>query len=411
MSRNKLFFFDTAKNKEYTFEDLFKGLNQLNSIPAYIHTYDYFEIFLLITASLIHQKHVTLLDFDFRESELLKLGLTGESLGNQISLSNKILVDKNNFYNLLRNSTGWELTLFTSGTTGQPKKISHSFENLTRMVKISDIKGNDVWGFAYNPTHIAGIQVFFQALLNLNSIINLFGQSKATVYSLIRKFNITNISATPTFYRMLVPHDENFNSVKKITSGGECFDQNILELLKKVFPGAKILNIYASTEAGSLFSSKSNTFTLNAKNKDFVKIRNGELLVHKSLLGFSDVLGIEDWYNTNDMVEIIHEDPLTFRFIYRKNEMINVGGNKINPNEVEEILNRYPGVNLSKVYGKKNSILGNILMADIKTDNENITEKELKSFLKDYLQPVKIPRVINLVNTIETTRSGKLKRI
>lgn len=67
------------------------------------------------------------------------------------------------------------MTLFTSGTTGLPKSVSHSFASITRQVKKSERHINDIWGFAFNPTHMAGLQVFFQALLNKNSIIRLFG--------------------------------------------------------------------------------------------------------------------------------------------------------------------------------------------------------------------------------------------
>ncbi len=101
----------------------------------------------------------------------------------------------------LRNiSDDWKVTLYTSGTTGIPKKVTHNFNSITRFVKISERNTNSIWGFAYNPTHMAGIQVFFQALLNGNAIVRLFGLSANEIHREINENFITHISATPTFY-------------------------------------------------------------------------------------------------------------------------------------------------------------------------------------------------------------------
>jgi acyl-coenzyme A synthetase/AMP-(fatty) acid ligase len=74
------------------------------------------------------------------------------------------------------------LTLFTSGTTGQPKKIKHSLQNLLRNIKINENQKNLVWGFAYNPTHMAGLQVFLQAIVNGNSLVNVFNNSRVEIF-------------------------------------------------------------------------------------------------------------------------------------------------------------------------------------------------------------------------------------
>jgi acyl-coenzyme A synthetase/AMP-(fatty) acid ligase len=412
MEKNKIFLFDPLKKKAYSYAFLWEKLNTLKSIPVFICEKDLFTIFINIIASILCDKSIVLLDYDFKQSELLQLGVSSQDLLKQEKVILNEKINEKTIVDLIHASKNWQITLFTSGTTGQPKKIIHTLKSISRMVKISDKRIDDIWGFAYNPTHIAGLQVFFQAILNLNTIVNIFELVSSHIFSVIDEYKITNISATPTFFRMLVPNNQEYNTVKKITSGGENLNPDLFNRISKIFPKAKILNVYASTEAGSLFASEGDIFKIKEQDLENVKIVNGELWIHKDLLGLSDSIELNgDWYNTNDMVEPLLDDKLKFRFIGRKNEMLNIGGYKVNPGEVESVINNYPGVLISKVYSKKNSVLGNILFADVTLSDFNITEKELKAFLKLHLQTFKIPRIINLVNSVEITRTGKLRRV
>ena len=117
------------------------------------------------------------------------------------------------------------------------------------------------------------------------------------------------------------------------------------------------------------------------------------------------------WYQTGDIVEVINENPFQFKFISRKTEMINVGGYKVNPYEVEELINCIDGVKSSRVYGRKNSILGNVLMAEVVVkSNSEISEENIKKNLNVHLQNFKVPRKIVFVNDISKGRTGKLIR-
>jgi acyl-coenzyme A synthetase/AMP-(fatty) acid ligase len=175
-----------------------------------------------------------------------------------------------------------------------------------------------------------------------------------------------------------------------------------------MFPNAKIRNIYASTEAGSLFASDGEYFTIPDRYREKIKIQNNEIIIHHLMLGESDNYSlIEDWYHSGDMVEIIETDPyVKFRFKSRKNQMINVGGYKVNPEEVEEALLKISNIKAVRVYGKASRVLGNILCADIISDK--LSEKEIRQSLD--LQSFKIPRIINFKDKIDLTRSGKVMR-
>ena len=76
--------------------------------------------------------------------------------------------------------------MFTSGTTGQPKKVVHSIQTLTRSVRRGEKYNNQIWAYAYNPTHMAGLQVFFQAFENLNTLINVFNRTRSEIFNLIK---------------------------------------------------------------------------------------------------------------------------------------------------------------------------------------------------------------------------------
>ena len=303
----------------------------------------------------------------------------------------------------------WSITMFTSGTTGLPKKVSHSFQSITRFVRVSEKNISHVWGFAYNPAHIAGTQVFFQALLNGNAIVRLFGLSKDKIYKEIEGFGITNISATPTFYRLMLPADKQYPSVIRITSGGEKFDEKTTAQITKIFPKAKITNVYASTEAGTLFASDGDVFSIKPEMMPMVKIEKDELLVHSSLMGISEI-NHGEWYNTGDLIKIISREPLRFIFISRKNEMINVGGYKVNPHEVEETIRSIDGIRDVCVFAKNNSVLGNIICCDIVKTDKSLDEPTIRTYLQSKLQEFKIPRMIKFVNELSMTRTGKIKR-
>jgi len=91
--------------------------------------------------------------------------------------------------------------------------------------------------------------------------------------------------------------------------------------------------------------------------------------------------------------------------------MINVGGYKVNPLEVEDAIFELPGVRNVRVYSKSNSVLGNIICCEIVCDkNTTLNEASIRTFLQSKIQEFKIPRIIRFVNEISKTRTGKIKR-
>lgn len=403
---NKIFLKDGEC--EITYGDL---ISEINSRDYYYPKYkgtDLNEFYINFIIGLISNNPIILLDSDITTSEL---DLT---ISYDINIKKDIvkerITDLTDLIDLIRSSSS-EIVIFTSGTTGQPKEVHHSFANLSRAVKTGDKFLNNIWGFAYNPTHMAGLQVFLQAFMNGNTLINIFNKDRKHIFKEIEQFKITHISATPTFYRLLLPFEKEYPSVVRVSLGGEKSGKELYDAINRIFPNAKVTNIYASTEAGTLFATQDDYFKIPDTIKDKVKVIGDELFVHKSLLGSSDSFKYEgEYYPTGDLIEWVDKTNSLFRFKSRKNELINVGGYKVNPSEVEDKLRGIPGIREAYVFGKQNSILGNVLCADIISINNSLSEIDIRSYLQDQLQDFKIPRRIKFVESLPITRTGKMSR-
>ena len=396
-------------DKSYSYDDLLQSLNISSEYCPLYKTSDIYSYFVNLIKALAANKPLVLLDSDLNPAEID--GVDEHLVNVKEEIAKKSYKSMGEIVEDIQNSTS-EITIFTSGTTGQPKKVLHTVATLTRSVRTGERYVGQIWAYAYNPTHMAGLQVFFQAFENLNTLVNVFNKQRSEVYELINKHNITHISATPTFYRLLLPFEQEYKTVVRVTLGGEKSDSHLYENIKKIFPEAKINNVYASTEAGSLFAAKGDCFQIPEKIRDKFEVVDDELLIHKSLLGKSDSFKFEgDYYHSGDLIEWVDKESGLFRFKSRKNELINVGGYKVNPGEVENILLSIEGVKQVLVYGKANSILGNVLCADIQLeDGVALTDVEIKKALRSQLQDFKIPRRIKFVEQMSLTRTGKLKR-
>ena len=404
----KIFISDDDNNISYN--DLISFVSSRKYCLSSIKTTNLKDFVFEFILSIISNQDVVVLDCDLPDSELELLGINQANNRVEIIPHNSLLsIDE--ILQALECSQS-KITIFTSGTTGIPKRVSHIITTLTRGVRRNDKHINDVWALAYNPTHIAGLQVLFQVLFNKNTAVNLFAKSKEYIFKSIESWQITHISATPTFFRMLLPAPKQYMSVERITCGGENSNEVLYKKLKQVFVNAKINNIYASTEFGTLLISDGELFKIPSKISDKVLIINNRLFVHKDLFGQTH-LQISDngFYDTGDIVEYIDAKEELFKFVARSYNFLNIGGYKVNIEEVEDALRSLDAVEEALVYGKSNSVLGNILCADVKISSaQTVSIQEIRHQLAQKLQHFKIPRKIQFVEKISSTRTGKIKR-
>ncbi|MHB0956093.1 MAG: ANL family adenylate-forming protein [Pirellulaceae bacterium] len=341
-----------------------------------------------------------------------------------------------------RETTKWVLS--TSGTTGEPKLVAHTLASLTRTAKQDLHKGEQYrWGSLYNLTGFAGLQVFLQSWCGGSCLI--LGRAGTALEERVAELiagRCTALSATPTMWRKLLmscPRELERLALRQITLGGEIVDQKILDALQRTFPIAKISHIYASTEAGVGFAVRDGQAGFPASYLDdpppairlAVDPQGRLLLLPKSncdeqcdeqayVDDRSSIRRDDGFIDTGDLV-VRRGDR--FFFLGRANGTINVGGNKVHPEEVEEFLLGCPGVLFARVSGRKSPFTGELVQAEVvpepsptpnaTKEKEPDLEKLKKNLLarcRAELEAYKVPAILKFVADFEATTSGKLKR-
>jgi len=326
---------------------------------------------------------------------------------------------------VIRRNPEWILT--TSGTSGPPKLAIHHLERLTKTTKNDINVGSKYkWGLIYELNRFAGLQVYFQALLSGSTlIISEATMSQQEIVDLFITQKANALSATPSFWRkLLMTANLDLLELEQITLGGEIANQSILNSLASQFEKAKITHIYASTEAGVGFIVKDGKegFPLNYIEKQDpkrpeIKIINNELWIKNnngaiSVFNHTIESNKDGFINTGDAVSISNDRVL---FHGRSSGALNVGGNKVLPEEIENVILSSGLVSNCRVYGKKSPILGTIVVAEIipidKMTASDINLKEkVRIYCSHYLEKFKVPAILKCVETIQTNQSGKIIR-
>jgi acyl-CoA synthetase (AMP-forming)/AMP-acid ligase II len=324
-------------------------------------------------------------------------------------------------------SVDTEIILATSGTSGTPKLVKYSISKLTATCHKDIIRGAEFfWGLCYDLNRFAGIQVYFQAICSGSSIaVSEASQSMQEIISCFVINHVNALSATPSFWRkvLMLPGSRNLK-VKRITLGGEISDQSIIDGLRNHFPESKIVHIYASTEAGVGFVVQDNkqgfpaSYLNNPELSANLKVVNNILWIKSSnsldkLLSGNIEIDTDGYINSGDIVDV-HNDRVYFKG--RDSGSLNVGGNKVMPEEVEQVLNHIDEVELSNVYGKKNAMLGTLVTADIvlsehgKVLEKKVLKQIIVNFCKPRLAAYKIPVTFKIVENIAINENGKIVR-
>ncbi len=319
-----------------------------------------------------------------------------------------------------------EWVLFTSGTTGIPKMVSHSLEALTGAIPPATAK-DIVWGTFYDIRRYGGLQILLRALLGQASLILSDAEESAGDFlARLGRHGVTHLTGTPSHWRRALMSPANAAiHPRYVRLSGEIADQAILDNLKARFPGVPIGHAYASTEAGVGFEVTDGlegfpASTIGRPGPVELKVVEGLLHVRSpraasGYIGGAEALTEDGWVNTGDMVERRGD---RYFFAGRAGGIINVGGLKINPEEVEAVINRQPGVRASRVSGRKNPFTGFVVVADVVLDtnvvgpaNDNAGFKEaIMEACRQKLPAHKVPAMLRFVPALELTAGGKLNR-
>jgi acyl-coenzyme A synthetase/AMP-(fatty) acid ligase len=325
-----------------------------------------------------------------------------------------------------------EWVLFTSGTTGIPKMVAHTLAGLTGAIQPS-ATDDIVWGTFYDIRRYGGLQILLRALLGHASLVlSDAGEDVADFLARLGANGVTHLTGTPSHWRRALMSPANAAiDPRYVRLSGETADQAVLDSLKTRFPNAAMGHAYASTEAGVGFEV---TDGLEGFPASFIgrpgpvemKIENGTLRIRSPRAASNYIGGAaladNGWVDTTDMIErrrsvgASQSDQNEERcyFAGRTGGIINVGGLKINPEEVEAIINRHPGVRASRVSGRKSPITGAIVIADVVLNdaaNDNATFKDaILAACREKLPAFKVPAMLRFVPKLELTAGGKLSR-
>jgi acyl-coenzyme A synthetase/AMP-(fatty) acid ligase len=321
-----------------------------------------------------------------------------------------------------------EVLLETSGTTGKPKVVVHSLEGLLSGVKLRPATAPDArWLLTYPASAFAGLQVLLTALASGDELVAVAAPGTAALAEAAMEHKPTHMSATPTFWRSFVAScgtDAGTVPLRQITLGGEIADQHTLDLLHRSFPAASLTHIYASTETGSVFAVKDGnagfpaSWLIDGVGGVRLRITNGVLevdspraMVAKEGDESSNVpfTKAERWIHTGDLVQVRGDRVV---FLGREDCIINVGGSKVIPEEVESVLLAVPGIVEARVYGCPNPITGNLVCADVVATGGETADvrSNLQAACASKLERYKQPRMIKFLEQIAHSDTGKISR-
>ncbi|WP_247474394.1 class I adenylate-forming enzyme family protein [Bradyrhizobium sp. 182] len=321
--------------------------------------------------------------------------------------------------------TAWIMT--TSGTTGQPKMVSHCLAGLARTVRPWLGQGSPpVWGLTYEATRFAGMQVLLQAVLSGNLLVACDPEMEvaAKVPHWI-KYGVTHLSATPTLWRQILMHPSSVRlMLRQVTLGGEISDQLLLDRLAARFPEARISHLYASTETGVGFSVKDGRegfprrFLEEELNGVRLKLADGRLWVRTPgpktiMIGSEERIrrDVEGYVDTHDRVELRGDRVL---FVGRDTGAVNIGGSKVFPEAVERVINQMADVALVRVIPRRNPLSGAVLIAHIvlmePVSNPDAFKLRVIKHCRARLPREAVPALVQLDSSLTVNAAGKLAR-
>lgn len=344
---------------------------------------------------------------------------------------------------------------FTSGTTGEPKMVIHDYtyplghivtakywHNLTEdsiHLTVSDTGwAKAVWGKLYGQWIVGATVVAYD-------------HEKFTpqmILHLIEHFKITSFCAPPTVYRFLIREDLtqfNLSSLKYCTTAGEALNPSVFNtFLEKT--GIKMMEAFGQTEttptiitfpwiepkpgAMGVPNPAYDIKLMTAEGRPSEDGEAGEVVIsteHGKPLGlflgyYRDEALTKEVYSDN----IYHTGDMAWRdedgfywFIGRKDDVIKSSGYRIGPFEVESALMTHPAVVECAITGVPDDIRGQIIKAtiilapeykEIREKAESSLIKEIQDHVKNVTAPYKYPRIIEFVDELPKTISGKIKR-
>jgi acyl-coenzyme A synthetase/AMP-(fatty) acid ligase len=314
-----------------------------------------------------------------------------------------------------------EWILPTSGTSGAPKLVAHTLRTLTAAISEAPLQQ---WATFYDIRRYGGLQIFLRALSGEGSLQ--LGGAAENVDSLLARFaaaRVTHISGTPSHWRKVLMSGKGHSiDPDYVRLSGEIADDSILAALGTLYPRARVEHAYASTEAGVAFTVDDGRAGFPARWLESdravqMKVVDGGLRIRSDRCALRFIgagvplVGDDGFVDTGDMVERRGD---RIYFVGRRSGVINVGGAKVHPEEVEQALNAHMAVRASRAFARKNSLMGALVFADVMLRDEHMAdaglEDEILAACRARLAPHFVPVKLRFVANLPTTDGGKIAR-
>lgn len=316
--------------------------------------------------------------------------------------------------------TQTEWVLLTSGTTGLPKMAIHTLDSLAG--PLDDGLTGAVWSTFYDVRRYGGMQILLRALIGNGSMI--LSSQEETPAAFLRRvgaLGVTHISGTPSHWRRALMSDvAAAMSPQYVRLSGEIVDQAVLDRLRQAYPQANLGHAYATTEAGVGFDVRDGLAGFPASyigdpNRNVeLRVHGGTLHIRSSRTASSYIgaplNGYDGWVDTGDLVKL--RDG-RYYFAGRKEGVINVGGQKVYPEEVEMVIAQHPAIQMARVWGRRSPITGALVAADLVL-RPGFALSDVRSSLIDHcrrhLVAWKVPESLKEVPSIAISPAGKIAR-
>ncbi len=312
------------------------------------------------------------------------------------------------------------LVIFTSGSTGKSKAALHNFARL--LEKFQARRKPQITLAMLLLDHIGGINTLFYALSNAGTIVAVDNRDPEKVCSLIARYRVEVLPTSPTFLNLLLLSEawrrHDLSSLRRVTYGTEVMPARTLQRLRRILPNVDLFQLYGLSELGILRTRTPNPDSLWLKvggEGIETKVQQGTLWIRtpSAMLGYLNATSPFDedgWFDTGDAVET---DGDYLRILGRKSDLINVGGEKVFPVEVENMLLDMPNVRDVTVSGMPNPITGQVVAARFNLfEPEELPEfrRRMREFCASRLAPYKIPAKVEIVNAAQYGEGFKKMR-
>ena len=323
------------------------------------------------------------------------------------------------FYQILRKSNCPGLVLFSSGSTGKSKATVHDLTKILSKYQVPKRPLRTITFLLYD--HIGGINTMLYTLANGGAIVTVENRTPDQVLSAIETYQVELLPTSPTFLNLILISEAhkryNLSSLKVISYGTEPMPESTLNQFHQLFPNLRLVQTYGLSEVGILASKSkdSNSLWMKLQGGDFeTRIVEGILHIKSksTMLGYlnaANSMTEDGWFNTGDAVEV---DGEYLRILGRKSEMINVGGEKVYPAEIENVIQALDNVAAVVVHGEKNPIMGEIVCARVtllKDESPQKFSRRLQQYCREKLENYKVPLKVKVIN--ENQHSERFKKV